>query len=238
MLLTIGQDATDSFAEYYGYTATKRCRKYLFRNWTTSAIGFSKSMTEEFDDLKKGQEALTTRVDGIKSWYTTLKKKEEEEEAKVKAAGENSEEEEGEDVLHLLIQTSQYCDAVQSWMTEAGQTIVIFPSKRLVDRKRRTVDFVNKMKVLLRKTKPIREDEGKEDAEWLGTWVSELPEEPAASAVALFDVGAEAASSLRRVLRNAKLAITGKKEPAANLIRHLTPESTAKERVEKLKREK
>ena len=38
-----------------------------------SAIGFSKTMTEEFDDLKKGQEALKMRVDGIKQWYTTLK---------------------------------------------------------------------------------------------------------------------------------------------------------------------
>ena len=43
-------------------------------------------------------------------------------------------------------------------MTEARQTITIFPSIRSVDRRRRTVDFVNKMKVLLRKTKPIRED--------------------------------------------------------------------------------
>ena len=110
--------------------------------------------------------------------------------------------------MHLSIQTSQYCDAhanvidaVQSWMTEAGRTIAIFPSKRSVDRKRRTVDFVNKMKVL-RKTKPIGEDEGKEDVEWLGTWVSELPKEPAASAVALFDVRAEAASPLRRGMPN------------------------------------
>ena len=119
-------------------------------------------------------------MDGIKQWYTILKKKEEVEEAKVKAAGGNSQEEEGEDALHLSIQASQYCDtranvidAVQSWMTEAGQMIAIFPSKRLVDRKRRTVDFLNKMKVLFWKTKPIGEDEGEKDAEWLGTWVSE-----------------------------------------------------------------
>ena len=39
-----------------------------------SAIGFSKTMTEEFNDLKKGQEVLTSRVDGIKQWYTMLKK--------------------------------------------------------------------------------------------------------------------------------------------------------------------
>ena len=66
-----------------------------------SAIGFSKTMTEEFDDLKKGQEALTTRVDRIKQWYTTLKK----EEAKLKSAGENSEEE-GEDALHVYTNES------------------------------------------------------------------------------------------------------------------------------------
>ena len=85
-----------------------------------SAIGFSKTMTEEFDDLKKGQEALTTRVDVIKQWYTTLKKKEKEEEAKVKAAGENSEEDEGEDALHLSIQTSQYCDARANMIVQSS----------------------------------------------------------------------------------------------------------------------
>ena len=143
-----------------------------------SAIRFSKTMTEEFDDLKKGQEALTSRLDGIKQWYMSLKE--------AKATGGNSE---GEDTLHLSIQASQYCDtcanvidADQSWMTDASRTIALFPSKCSVDRRRRTVDFVNKMKVLLRKTKPIGEDEGEEDAKWLETWVNELPEEPAASA--------------------------------------------------------
>ena len=44
-----------------------------------SAIGFSKTMTEEFDDLKKSQESLTTRVDGIRQLYLKLVKREEEE---------------------------------------------------------------------------------------------------------------------------------------------------------------
>ena len=43
-----------------------------------SSIGFLKMVTEEFEDLKKGQESLTVRVDGIKNWYLRLKKEEEE----------------------------------------------------------------------------------------------------------------------------------------------------------------
>ena len=191
-------------------------------------------MTEEFDDLKKGQEALTKSGQNQTMVHDAEKGGGEIEISRRKLRGGR-----GRCVACLYkrvnIARANVIDAVQSWMTEAGRTIAIFPSKRSVNR-RRTVNFVNKMKVLLRKTKPIGEDEGKEDAEWLGTWVSELPEEPAASAVALFEVGAGAASPLHWVLRNVKLANTGKKGPAANSICHSTPESTAKERAEKTKK--
>ena len=46
----------------------------------------------------------------------------------------------------------------------------------------------------------------------------------------------EGASPLRRVLRNAKQMITGKKDPLANLLCYFTPESTAKEKSEKMKK--
>ena len=153
--------------------------------------------------------------------YLKLVKREEEEEAKKTTGGDA---EEAEDALHLSIQTSQYCNtradvinAVQSWMTDASRTIAIFPSKRSVNRRRRTVDFVNK-----RKTKPIGEDENEEDAEWLKTWVNKLPEEPAASAAMVEDV-MEEASPLRLVLRNAKQMITGKKDPSTNLLLQFLP---------------
>ena len=68
---------------------------------------------------------------------------------------------------------------------------------------------MNKMKVLMRKTKPIGEDENKEDAEWLEMWETDLPEEVIASA-AIIEETAGTASPLRRGLRNAKQAITGK----------------------------
>ena len=67
-------------------------------------------MTEEFNDLKKRQEALTTRVNEAKLWYTALKKKEEEEAAKVEAAGGKPVEEEEEEGLQKLVTASQYCE--------------------------------------------------------------------------------------------------------------------------------
>ena len=60
----------------------------------------------------------------------------------------------------------QYCetsanviDAIQEWTMEASCTIAMFASKRSADRKRRTIDFINQTKVVLRKTKPIGEEE-------------------------------------------------------------------------------
>ena len=48
-----------------------------------SAIRFSKTMAEEFDDLKKRQGEITEKIDGVHIWYLALVRQEEE--AKVKA---------------------------------------------------------------------------------------------------------------------------------------------------------
>ena len=55
-----------------------------------SAIGFSKTMTEEFEDLKKTQGELTQRLDGVLIWYYALvkQKREAEEKAATKALAE------------------------------------------------------------------------------------------------------------------------------------------------------
>ena len=111
--------------------------------------------------------------------------------------------------------------------------ITLFPSKRSADRKRRLIDFVNKMKVLMRKTKPILEDENEEDAEWLEKWETDLPEEAVAS-VAVVEEEEGTASPLRQVLRNAIQAITGKRERSGNPFRNSTPELVTKERKEKM----
>ena len=209
-----------------------------------SVIGFSKTDggIQRFEESSGGADVET-------EWSKTMVHDADEGDgeaaaaAKVEAAGENPAEEEGGEELQQSVQASQYCerradviDGVQQWMTEASRMIAMFPLKRSADRKRRTIDFVNKTKVILRKTKPIREEENEEDAAWLEAWVSELPEVPAASAVAIVKVGAVAESPLRRVLTRAQLAITGKKDLASNSIRHSTPEATTKEKTEKTKK--
>ena len=117
------------------------------------------------------------------------------------------------------------------------------------DRTRRTIDFINQTKVVLRKTKPIGEEENEEDAVWLGAWVTELnfvivptamvPTAivpagivPTALMVAIAEAEVAVASPLRQVLTRAQMAISGK-TPAS--IRHSTPEATTKEKSEKKK---
>ena len=136
------------------------------------------------------------------------------------------------------VSASQYCetradliDAIQEWATEASRTIATFPSKRSADRIRRTIDFINQTKVILRKTVPIGEEEKEEDAEWLEEWVRGLDFEVTATttkttttpasmapiplAIAIADTEVVASSPLRRVLTRAQLAFTGK-TPSAN----------------------
>ena len=138
-------------------------------------------MTEEFADLKKAQADLTLRADGVVVWYTALMRQKQEAAAKAAAAakmettGEKPAEEGGEVEIRQTVSAIQYCetranviDAIQEWTTEASRMIAMFPSKSSADRKRRTIDFVNQMKVVLRKTKPIGEEENEEDTAWLG----------------------------------------------------------------------
>ena len=204
-----------------------------------SAIGFSKTMTEGFEDLKKAQGELTLRLDGIIAWYSVLMKQKEEAAAKaaavakVETTGEKTAEEGGEVAISQSVSNGQYCEtradlieAIQVWMMEASRTIAMFPSKCSGDRKRRTIDFVNQTKVVLRRTKPIGEEETEDNAEWLEDYITELDDfkvVPAASALAI--VGAEAHS-----------AISGKKYSLPTSIRHSTPEANAKEKTEKMKK--
>ena len=99
----------------------------------------------------------------------------------METTGEKTAEEGGEVEIRQSVSASQYCetradviDAIQEWTTEASRTIAMFPSKRSTDRTRRTIDFINQPKVVLRKTKPIGEEENEEDVAWLGAWVTEL----------------------------------------------------------------
>ena len=82
--------------------------------------------------------------------------------------------------IRRSVSAAQYCetradliDAIQEWASEVSRKIASFPSKRSADRIRRTIDFINRTKVILRKTGPIGEEK-EEDADWLSVWVREL----------------------------------------------------------------
>ena len=109
-----------------------------------SSIRFSKTMTEEFADLKKAQADLTLRADGVVVWYTALMRQKQEAAAKAAAAakmettGEKPAEEGGEVEIRQSVSAIQYCetradviDGIQEWTTEASRTIAMFPIEAL-----------------------------------------------------------------------------------------------------------
>ena len=67
-------------------------------------------------------------------------------------------------------------DLTRSWAKEGANQIAAFPSQRAKERTKRTIDFVNLIKIKLRKTAPIgMEEESPADAEWLDTFSTVLP---------------------------------------------------------------
>ena len=102
-------------------------------------------------------------------------------------SGEESDDEEDDDDdddLELTIRCHSYCaarqevmDLTKSWAQEGANQIAAFPSGRTKERTKRTIDFVNLIKIKLRKTAPIgMEEESPEDAEWLETFTTVLPD--------------------------------------------------------------
>ena len=158
-------------------------------NLKYSAIGFSKTKTEEFEDLKTQQADLTQRLDGVVVWHhALLQKKEEADEkaakeataaaltatatektAEIPAKAESTEtktaEEGGEPStiagsnavkIKRSVSEAQYCETradlindIQTWASEAGRKIALFPSKRSADRIRRTIDSISQFSFAL-----------------------------------------------------------------------------------------
>ena len=125
-----------------------------------SSIGFEKTCTEAFDDLKAEQISLSTRVDGIVSLYNELR-------AKL----------EGGLPLNASLRTSlsQYTearedliDSISTWYEKSGLAIVANVDLRSKRRVKRVHDFVENMKRELRKTKPLGQEEEEEDEEEIG----------------------------------------------------------------------
>jgi len=136
-----------------------------------SSIGFEKTCTEAFDDLKAEQRTISTKVVEIVKLYKELKGKVEE----------------GEELdASLRTELSLYSDAredlvdsIMGWYERSGRAIAMNVdslSKRHVGR---VHDFVENMKRDLRKTKPLGKEENKDDDEmetWIKTRETNFPE--------------------------------------------------------------
>ena len=112
-----------------------------------SSIGFEKTCTEAFDDLKAEQISLSTRVDGIVGLFYDLR-------AKIDGGQELN--------ASLRTSLSQYSearedlvDAIMIWYEKSGITIAENVDPRSKRRVKRVHDFVENMKRELRKMKGV-----------------------------------------------------------------------------------
>ena len=119
---------------------------------TYSSIGFEKTCTEAFDDLKAEQTSIGTRVTEIVKLYRELN-------VKVMKGQE----------LDASLRTSmfQYTEAredviyaLKSWYEKGGRAIAANVDSMAKRRVKRVHDFVESMKRDLRKTEPLKGEEG------------------------------------------------------------------------------
>ena len=165
-----------------------------------AGIGYEQTESVHFEDLKAKQEVLKMRALEVAKEYKTLakldkaakkasverstKKKKEEEEEKEEGSEEEESDDDDDDALELTMRFQSYCaarqdvmDLTRSWAQESANQIAAFPGQRSKERTKRTIDFINLIKIKLRKTAPIgMEEETPEDNEWLDTFANALPE--------------------------------------------------------------
>ena len=138
-----------------------------------SAIGFGRSMTEAFDELRTEQDRI---VKCLKATVRTFRK--------LKTRGEEEEEEEDEfKDLSESIATSRYCedrerlmDSLRQWTFDSAFQIGdnFVDAEKDAERIQRILDFVNSAKTMLRATTPLgrQTEERTKDAQFLALFVS------------------------------------------------------------------
>ena len=140
-----------------------------------SAIGFGKSMTEAFDELRTEQDRIVACLKSTIRTFRELKKKEDQEE-------EEEDEDEFKD-LSDSIATSRYCedrerimDSLRQWTFDAAYQISdnYVDAEKDADRIQRILDFVNKAKTMLRLTSPLgkQKDERAKDNQFLALFTT------------------------------------------------------------------
>ena len=236
---TFGTIAGQTSGGYYAGIGYEQTESVHFKDLKAKQEVVKTKATEvmkEFKALSKlDRETRKAKVEKRKR-EAELKAKRE---AEGKGADEEKEDSEGEeeddddDDLELTMRCHSYCaarqevmDLTRSWAKEGANQIAAFPSQRAQERTKRTIDFVNLIKIKLRKTAPIgMEEESPADAEWLETFTTALPE-PDAMAVAAGE-GKGIGDRLRGAASAMFTAINSPSKAFAS-IRTSTPETARK----------
>ena len=160
-----------------------------------SRIGFQKTMSIHFEEIKSDQELIKEKTTEIRKSFAALVKREKEFEGKKRQAeGEGSVQDWGQmeslqawvidEEMALASAQSEYSQerqdligCIKVWAQDCANQLAKFPGYNVETRRKRAVDFVNLMKKFLRATTPLGDDEeeGEEDKRWLAHKETELP---------------------------------------------------------------
>ena len=158
-----------------------------------SGIGFERTMSQHFSDLKKDQDFVKEGVAKLMRDFQAIKAREAKwevrkgnlkEEATKQglmlsdiwsySQGDACEEMEIEmDMLRFNQDRQDAFRLVNAWAQDSANQIAIYPGFDVEKRKKGAVDFVNLMKKYLRSTTPLGEgqEEEEEDKQWLASFI-------------------------------------------------------------------
>ena len=162
-----------------------------------SGIGFEKTMSLHFDELKQDQKFVASKVQKLTQSYRSIIIRKAKWEEKKKKLGEEaakqglmlsdimiySEDDSNEEMAIEMAQlsfTDQRQEAfrlVKAWAQDSANLIATYPGFDVEKKKKGAMDFINLMKKYMRTTKAFgdEEEEEEEDKKWLEEKTKKLP---------------------------------------------------------------
>ena len=160
-----------------------------------TGIGFERTTSLHFEELKKDQEFLMGKARELRKAYSALRvrneaweerKERKREEAAAKGLNLSSywemTDDEFDEDMTLTAANMNFCQdrynlvgMARAWMQEGANQLAIFPGFDFEGRAKRVVDLTNLLKKYIKATKPLGEDENEEAKEWLDKVETKLP---------------------------------------------------------------
>ena len=158
-----------------------------------SRIGFQKTMSIHFEDIKADQDLIQNKVTEVRKTFEALVKREKEFEERKKRVEEGGSVQDWgllgstgiyEEEMALITAQRDYSQDRQDlmaclkvWAQDCANQLAIFPGYNVETRRKRAIDFINLMKRFIKATTPLgeEEEEEEEDKIWLATKEKELP---------------------------------------------------------------